>query len=86
LLTLEVNGQLVTWPEEFAQMMMNHYRNHGVTFLVQRNCTHCGRDKTTETVFASEKIKLIGAYAFSYRCRLLSKVCMNDKLEMGGQL
>jgi hypothetical protein len=85
LLTLEVNGQLVTWPEEFAQMMMNHYRNHGVKFLVQRNCTHCGRDKTTETVIAAEKIKQIGEYALGYRSRLRSMVGMNEKLEMGGQ-
>ena len=40
MLTLEVNGQFVSWPEDFALLMMKYYRKHGVTFVLHRNCAH----------------------------------------------
>ena len=42
MLTLEVNGQLIAWPEEFAVLMMKYYRKHGVHFIIHRNCVHTG--------------------------------------------
>jgi hypothetical protein len=42
MLTLEVNGQFITWPEEFAVMMMRHYKHYGVPFIIHRNCFHFG--------------------------------------------
>ncbi len=42
MLTLEINGKFITWPEDFAIMMIGHYRNHGVPFTVHRNCVHAG--------------------------------------------
>ena len=44
MLTLEVHGQFITWPEEFALLMMKHYRKHGVTVILHRHCTHSGWD------------------------------------------
>jgi len=40
MLTLEVHGKLITWPEEFAETMMGYYKKHGVPFVVHRNCIH----------------------------------------------
>ena len=44
MLTLEVHGQMITWPEDFALTMMRYYRNHGVPFKVHRNTGSIGRD------------------------------------------
>ena len=37
MVTLEVHGQLVNWPEDFALVMMRYYHNHGVPFKVHRH-------------------------------------------------
>ena len=42
MLTLEVNGRLVTWPEEFAAVMIRYYSQFGVPFKIHRNCIHSG--------------------------------------------
>ena len=42
MVTLEIHGQYVTWPEDFALTMMRYYRNHGVPFTVHRNHVHPG--------------------------------------------
>lgn len=34
MMILEVHNEYVTWPEEFALMMMEHYRNHGIPYVV----------------------------------------------------
>ncbi len=34
MLTLEINGQRITWPEEFALWMMNYYKTHGIDFTL----------------------------------------------------
>ncbi len=36
MLTLEVNGQLVTWPADFAIMMMKYYKKHNIPFVMHR--------------------------------------------------
>jgi hypothetical protein len=41
MLTLEVHGQLITWPKDFALTMMRYYRSHDVPFRVHRNL-HAG--------------------------------------------
>ena len=48
MLTLEVNGQFITWPDDFAFTMMKYYRKHDVPFLVHRKCIHTGRDSRVE--------------------------------------
>lgn len=42
MLTLEIHGKFITWPEEFAALMMKYYRDNGVPFIVHRNCAHTG--------------------------------------------
>ena len=42
MLTIEVNGQLVTWPEEFADLMIAYYKQHEIPFIVYRNGIHNG--------------------------------------------
>ncbi len=37
MITLEVHGQLVNWPEDFALVMMRYYWNHGVPFKIYRH-------------------------------------------------
>lgn len=34
MLTLKVNARIVTWPDDFAHMMMKQYRTHGVLYQV----------------------------------------------------
>jgi len=48
MVTLEIHGQFVTWPEDFALTMMRYYRNHGVPFTVHRNRLHPGSNATGE--------------------------------------
>jgi hypothetical protein len=48
MLTLEVHGQLINWPSDFALMMMKYYRNHGVPFRVHRNSANAGIDLTAK--------------------------------------
>jgi len=48
MVTLEIHGQFVTWPEDFALTMMRYYRNHGVPFTVHRNSVHPGGNTTGE--------------------------------------
>jgi hypothetical protein len=48
MITIEVNGQYITWPDDFAIMMMKYYRKHDVPFMIHRNCIHTGRDTCAE--------------------------------------
>ena len=50
MLTLEIYGKLITWPEEFAHLMMKYYENHGVPFIVHRECINTGRDSLTNSL------------------------------------
>ena len=42
MLTLEVNGQLITWPEDFAVMMIGYYELYGIPHSVHRNGLYVG--------------------------------------------
>ncbi len=42
MLTLEVNGKFITWPVDFALMMMRYYKKHGKPFVIHRKCSHSG--------------------------------------------
>ena len=46
MLTLEVNGQFITWPDDFAVMMMRYYHKHGKPFVVHRKCIHASHNDT----------------------------------------
>jgi hypothetical protein len=48
MLTLEIYGKLITWPEDFALLMMKYYENYGVPFVVHRNCINTGSDSSTD--------------------------------------
>ncbi len=39
MMTLEVYGKIISWPEDFALLMMKYYENNGVPFIVHRDCT-----------------------------------------------
>ncbi|HTP63886.1 MAG TPA: hypothetical protein VMJ66_00745 [Geobacteraceae bacterium] len=73
MLTIEVNGDYITWPEDFAALMMGHYKNHGVPFTVHRNCVHSGwstRAESDHSHGCAGKLK-IGPYpaALGEACR-----------------
>jgi hypothetical protein len=55
MLTLEIYGKFITWPEAFAQLMMKHYREHQVPFIVHRNCVHTGWNTSEEKTFMHGK-------------------------------
>ena len=48
MLKMEVHGQLITWPEDVAEMMMKFYLKHGVPFKVYSNSAHAGIDANAE--------------------------------------
>ena len=50
MLTLEINGQFVTWPEEFAELMMKSYRDNGIRFVVHRDYVKTGNKSTEEDI------------------------------------
>ncbi len=41
MLTLEVYGEVITWPDDFALMMIKYYRDSGVPYKV---CGHQDND------------------------------------------
>jgi TRAP-type C4-dicarboxylate transport system permease small subunit len=47
MLTLEVNGQFITWPEDFAVIMMGYYKKFGIPYAVHRNCLHFGSNNVS---------------------------------------
>ena len=59
MLTIEVNGQFITWPDDFAFTMMKYYRRHDVPFLVHRTCIHAGRDTCTENASLTKPLRSI---------------------------
>ena len=34
-ISIEVRGQLITWPEDFAVVMISYYQKHGVPFRIR---------------------------------------------------
>lgn len=65
MLTLEVNGQFITWPEEFALLMMKYYQKHGVNFILHRHCAHAGWDTTSKNSRTVERTAFFGAFECS---------------------
>jgi hypothetical protein len=57
MLTLEIYGKFITWPEAFALLMMKHYREHRVPFIVHRNCVHTGWNTSEEKTFINAKFE-----------------------------
>lgn len=39
MITIEVRGQRITWPEDFATVMIGYYQKHGVPFMIHGACT-----------------------------------------------
>jgi hypothetical protein len=69
MLTLEVYGKYITWPEEFAVLMMGHYKNHGVPFSVHRNCVHSGWSARAENALPAVSAGKTEDQAFPCRCK-----------------
>ncbi len=66
MLTLEVYGKYITWPEDFAALMMAHYKSHGVSFTVHRNCVHSGWS-TSDNALPAETARKSEYMAFACR-------------------
>jgi hypothetical protein len=47
MVTLEIYGKFITWPEDFALFMMKHYQNRGVPIIVHRDDINTGHDSAT---------------------------------------
>jgi hypothetical protein len=55
MITLEVHNQLITWPDDFAIVMMRYYKKHDVPFMLRwRHST--GLLKDSEQTCVSEEI------------------------------
>jgi hypothetical protein len=37
MLTLEVNGKFITWPEDFAMIMAGYYKKHDILVIAHKN-------------------------------------------------
>jgi hypothetical protein len=59
MLTIEVNGEFITWPDDFAFTMMKYYRKHDVPFLVHRNSINTGRDTCAKNTSLAKQMKSI---------------------------
>jgi len=64
MLTIEVHGQFITWPEDFALFMMKYYRKHGVNIILHRNCVHTGLDTTAKNNCTAERTEPFGAFEY----------------------
>ena len=65
MLTIEVNGQFITWSEDFANFMMKYYQKHGVDFILHRNCVQTGLDNTAKDNRTAESLVPCEAYEYS---------------------
>jgi hypothetical protein len=54
MLTLEIHGKFITWPEDFAVLMMKYYRDNGISFIVHGNCSHTEYKTTGSSHFLSQ--------------------------------
>ena len=52
MLSLEVYEKVVTWPEDFALLMIKHYQAFEVPVMVHMVCSNTGRDSKTYGVVA----------------------------------
>lgn len=72
MVTLEVNKIMITWPDDFAVLMMRYYRNNGVSFVIHRNCVHSARPTGREASRsnADETVQLEGNFTY---CSVMEK-------------
>jgi len=68
MLTLEINGQFITWPEEFAVLMMKNYRDNGIKFVVHRNCEHTERKSADTNSFLEKLVRSAEARDLNFCC------------------
>jgi hypothetical protein len=68
MLTLEIHGQYITWPDEFAVLMMKYYRDNGVSFIVHRNCVHCGCRSAGANSLMAELAESSDARKYNFCC------------------
>lgn len=54
MLTLEIHGKFISWPEDFAVLMMKYYRDNGINFIVHRNCAHSSSKSAAANSFMSK--------------------------------
>jgi hypothetical protein len=67
MLTLEIYGKLITWPEDFALLMIKHYENHGVPVIVHRDCINTGRNTKTNRFMAGNAATAEGQVICSHQ-------------------
>ena len=58
MLTLEISGEFITWPADFAITMLEHYVKHGISVTIHFNCIH------TKSVSLNEESMLSGSRIF----------------------
>jgi len=68
MLTLEIYGEFITWPEEFAAMMMKYYRDNGIPFVVHRNCIHAGWKNSEVNSFMTKLLDSAEMQQFTFCC------------------
>ena len=68
MLTLEIHGQFITWPEEFAALMMKYYQDNGIPFVVHRNCVHAGWKSAGVNSLVARLVESAEAREFTFCC------------------
>ena len=70
MITLEIDGQFITWPEDFAIAMMTYYLKNGVSFTVHQNCVHTeANTRSTGGLLSGKRIflEVRGEYKICHR-------------------
>jgi hypothetical protein len=68
MLTLEIHGKFISWPEDFAVLMMKYYRDNGVNFIVHGNCAHSGRKSVAANNFMSNLMESAEFQKYTFCC------------------
>jgi hypothetical protein len=68
MLTLEIHGKFITWPEDFAVLMMKYYHENGVPFIVHRNCKHAECKTGTASSFLARLVESADTKDFTFCC------------------
>ena len=68
MITIEVHNQMVTWPDDFAIVMMRYYKKHDVSFVLRLRHSSSGSDASEGRTRSDELLKMASDNGLSTSC------------------
>ena len=68
MITIEVHNQLVTWPDDFAIVMMRYYKKHDVSYVLRWRHPSSGSDASGRIINSDEILAMASDKGLSTSC------------------